>query len=242
MVYRFGAITGQTSDGLVLTAPWEALKEANVQVQRHKFEDLAAASSETQDVFIDVSLNYQVSPTFVQTLYRTVGTDYFERLVVGRINQLFKDETVQYTAIDVTRKRDEISAAVGKRLSDELAPYSITVVALLIDNISYSDAFNAAIEEKQVATQNALRAQEQVKQKEFEAQQVAASAKGEADALRIRAEGQAAANRLVSQSLTPEIIQYEAVQRLTDKVQIALVPSGQGIIIDPSTLLAPRRP
>ena len=148
----------------------------------------------------------------------------------------------QYTAIAITQKRDEIAAAVKARLSADLAPYSINVVALLLDNISYSDGFNQSIEEKQVATQNALRAQEQVKQKEFEALQAAAVAQGEAEALRIRAEGQAAANRTVSASLTPAIIQYEAVQRLADNVQIAFIPSGQGIIIDPSTFLAPVRP
>ncbi len=85
---------GQTSDGLVFRAPWEQVKSANVQVQRRCFGDISAASSETQDVLVDVTLNDEVSPDAVQRLYRDVGPNYFEKLVEGRINQYFKDETV----------------------------------------------------------------------------------------------------------------------------------------------------
>ncbi len=250
VVYEFGAIVDQTTDGLVLTPPWREVRQANVQVQRHAFPRLTAASSETQNVYLAVTLNYEVSPGAVQELYREVGPNYFDKLIETRINQFFKDETVQYSAVDVTRKRDEIREAVAIRLAADLKPYSIAVVALLIDDISYSDEFERSIEQKQVASQDALREQERVKQKEFEAEQAAAVAKGEAEAqklraagegesLKLRAAGQAEANRLVRESLTPELIQYEAVQRLADNIQIALIPSGQGIILDPATLLGP---
>jgi hypothetical protein len=43
---------------------------------------------------------------------------------------------------------------------------------------------------------------------------------------------------LINDSLTPLLIQFQAVQKLADNVQIALIPSGNGIIIDPATLLA----
>lgn len=241
VVYTFGSITGQTSDGLVVTAPWQELRNADVRVQSAQFADLGAASSETQDLFFTVTLNYSVSPNAVQDLYRNVGPRYFDVLVAARINQYFKDETVQYNAIDVTRQRDEIRAAVEQRLTDDLRPYSITVVALLIDDVEYSPEFNASIEQKQVATQEALRAQEVVKQREFEAQQLVAQANGKAEAAVIEARGQADANNLLNASLTDRIIQYEAVRSLSDNVQIALIPSGQGIIIDPATLLSGAR-
>jgi len=51
------------------------------------------------------------------------------------------------------------------------------------------------------------------------------------------AEAQAEANRLLAESLTPALIQFQALQKLADNVQIALLPAGQGIIIDPSTIL-----
>lgn len=237
VVYSFGEITGQTGEGIVWTAPWKEVKKANVQIQSHKFENLSAASKETQDVYLTVTLNYSISPDAIQTLYRTVGPGYFDKLVESRVNQFFKDETVAYEAIVITQKRDELRESVKARLAKDLEPYSISVIDLLIDNISYSDAFNTSIEEKQVATQNALRAQEQVKQKQFEAEQAVAVAKGEADATITRARGQSEANNLINASLTPNVLQSLAIEKLSDNIQIALVPSGQGLILDPATIL-----
>jgi len=237
IVYQFGAIVGQRDEGLTMTWPWQTVTTASVKEQKQTFEDLAAASRETQDVFVTVSLNYSVSKYKVQDLYRNVGSGYFDILVQGRIRQILKDEIVNYDAIEVTQKRDEIRDAVKNRLAQEVAPYSITIINLTLDNIKYSDAFNISIEQKQVATQDALRALEIVKQKEYEAQQGVAVARGEADAQRIRAQGEADANAIVSESLTDKILQNNAITKLSDNVQIALIPSGQGIIIDPSTIL-----
>ena len=97
--------------------------------------------------------------------------------------------------------------------------------------------FDAAILAKQVASQEAQRQQELVAAREAEARGVAATAQGFADRLRIEAEGQAEANWLINESLTPLLIQFQALQRLADNIQIALIPSGQGIIIDPAALL-----
>lgn len=253
VVYQFGSIQGQREEGVVFKAPWQDIKQANIQEQSFRFEGeraIEGASLETQDVTFTVTLNYRLSANKVQSLFRDVGTNYFEVLVQDRMQQIFKDEAVQYPAIEITTKRDEIREAVAARLRQELEPYSISVVTLQIVNISYSDEFNRSIEEKQVATQNALRAQEQVKQKEYEAQQAVAEAKGladskviaaqgEADSRRITAQGEADANTTVNASLNAQVLQYEAIKKLADNVQIALIPSGQGIILDPSALLKP---
>jgi regulator of protease activity HflC (stomatin/prohibitin superfamily) len=125
---------------------------------------------------------------------------------------------------------------VRERLKTELEPFSITVVDLLIDNIEFRPEFKTAIENKQIAAQDALREQERVKQKQFEAQQVVETSRGKADAIKIEADGQAAANKALAASLTPEVIQFQAIQKLAGNIQIALIPSGQGVIIDPTSL------
>lgn len=80
---------------------------------------------------------------------------------------------------------------------------------------------------------------EKVAQELAKADQVRARAKGDADAEVLRATGVAESNRLIAESLTPAVLQYQAIDRLADKIQIALIPSGQGLILDPSTLLKP---
>ncbi len=254
VVYEFGGIVGQTGDGPQWVAPWRDVTNATVQVKSFAFTNnpgqvakdvtvlgggLDSFSIETQDVFIDARLDIQVSPRDVQTLYRTVGRDYVNQLIPQRVAQAFKDVTVTYRTVDIAPNRDEIKEAVEERLDAELDQFSIDVVALLIENISFSEAFTQSIENKQIATQEAARAQELIAKAQNEALAEIARAEGVAGALVAEAEGKAEANRLITESINPLLIQWEAVQKLADNITIALLPAGEGIIIDPTTLLTP---
>ena len=223
VVYQFGNIVGQTDAGLVAIAPWKELRQANIQVQRASFDQLDSFTSETQDVFIKATINYQVSPKDIQRLYRTVGPDYFEKLVPNRVNQFFKDETVKYTAVEIAPNRDQIRIDVLGRLKTELAPYSIQVDDLLIDSISFSRAFTTAIEDKQIATQEAQAAQNRVKTAEYQAQQIIKTAQGQAEA-----------NRLKRQTLTPLLVQQNAIDKLNPNVQVILLPSNSNLLLPSS--------
>jgi regulator of protease activity HflC (stomatin/prohibitin superfamily) len=247
LVYEFGNIVGQRDAGLTLIAPWQGFRRADIRIQKvraetdcaeGRFEEcLEAFSSETQDVYIVGTVNISINPTDVQRLYRTVGPDYLNKIVRPRMAQRVKEETVKFKSIDIAPNREVIREAVRSSLTRDLGVHSINVDDFLLENIDFNPEFKAAIELKLAASQEALRQEELIAAREAEAAQKAATAQGEADRLRIEAEGQAAANRTISASLTPELIQFQAVQKLADNVQIALLPSGQGIIIDPSTLL-----
>ena len=89
VVYQFGNIVGQRDAGLQTILPWQTMDEANVQVQRTSFDELDSFTSETQDVFIKATINYEVSPADIQDLYRNVGPNYFDKLVPTRLNQIF---------------------------------------------------------------------------------------------------------------------------------------------------------
>ena len=169
VVSEFGKIVGQVGEGPQFIAPWRDLRRVNIKVQRAEFSDkaeglgsVAAASLETQNVFFNVTLNWQVSPEAVQGLMRNVGVDFFNTLVPTRVRQFFKAEVVKFTAVDATRLREQIRTNVAADLAADLQQFSISVVSLQIDDISYEAAFEQSIEAKQVATQDALRAQEVV--------------------------------------------------------------------------------
>ena len=256
IVFTFKDITGQVPAGIHGIPPWKAVEDADTRVQRVRFgtenaQDAAAAasgdlerantlvafSSETQDVFIQATLNFRVDERDIQTLFTTVGADYFNKLIRPRVLQIFKDTTVQFPAVDIAPSRERIRIEVRQRLREELAPRSIEVVDLLIDDIDFQPAFKAAIEQKQVATQDAQREEERIRQRAAEAEQARQVAQGRADAIAIEAEGQARANRSLSESITDQLIRFQAVQRLSPNIEIALIPSGEGIIIDPATLV-----
>jgi regulator of protease activity HflC (stomatin/prohibitin superfamily) len=237
VVRTFGRISGQINPGISLIAPWQSYDSVNVQVQKQTFDRLAAFSSETQSVKITTTINYSVQPEDARDLIARVGTDWFDRLVPNNLNQAFKDEAVKFKAVDIAPNREPIRSAVLAALRTRLSPYSIRINDLNIDNIEFSPQFEAAIEAKQEATQAALRAQAQVSQAKFEAQSRVAKAQGEADANVAVAEGQAEANRKLNASLSPNVLQYIAIQKLNPKLQIAVLPAGTNSLIDPTKLL-----
>jgi regulator of protease activity HflC (stomatin/prohibitin superfamily) len=237
VVYNFGRIVGQRPDGLQLIFPWQTMYRESIQVQRHRFEDLTAFSQETQDVLVVATLNYSVSPNAVQKLLREVGPNWFDRLIEPRVVNFFKEETVKYVTVEVAPNREAIRGAVRERLARDLQQYSINVDDLLIDNIDFRPAFKQAIEQKQIATQDALREQARVEQRKNEAQQAIETARGSAEALKINADAQAQANRALSASLTEQLIQFQLVQKLSDKIQVMLLPAGQGVLLDTRSLL-----
>ena len=178
-----------------------------------------------------------MSPSEILRLYRTVGPDYVNKLIPGRIAQIFKDETVNYKAVDIAPNREVIRDHVEKQLTIELAPYSIDVKALLIENIAFDVAFETSIVEKQVAQQNALKEIELIQAEKAKADQKIEAARGEAGRLIEEARGQAEANRQISSSITPALIQFQYIQKLADNIKIMLVPNNGTLFIDPSTIM-----
>jgi regulator of protease activity HflC (stomatin/prohibitin superfamily) len=236
VVYEFGGIKGQIGEGLQFVAPWRDVVLANIQVQRRVFDKLNAFSEESQDVFVRASLNVRVSPQTIQQLYRTVGPNFFNVLVESRVIQNFKDETVKYKSVEIAPNRENIRKAVRERLERELSPFSIEVVDLLLDNIDFNPEFKKAIEDKQIATQRALEEQQKIEGEKHKAQQAIERAKGEGSAILFRAEKEAEANRKLAASLTPELVRYAMVQKLSDKIQVMMLPSGQNFILDSDIL------
>lgn len=213
VVYQFGGITGQTGEGLVLTAPWQDLKRASVQTQRKRWEKMTAFSSETQDIYLAVSLNYSISPDAVQQLYRTVGESWFDTLVPQRVENFLKEATVTFETTDVAPNREAIRKVVREKLTAELKPFSITVSDFLIENIDFDKPFKDSIDRKQIATQDALAEKEKVAAEKNKADQKVETAKGEAQSIVERALGQAKANRELSASIDDRLIAYQTVQK-----------------------------
>lgn len=231
VVYEFGAIKGQIGEGFNLLAPWRTTRDANIQVQGHKFPDLQSFSKETQDVIVSATLNIKTDIGAIQKLYREVGPNFFAILVEPRVNQNFKDETVKYLSVDIAPNREEIRKAVRQRLEVELAPYSIQVVDLLLDNIDFSEEFKNAIEAKQIATQRALEEEQKVYVSRYQANQAIEQARGQGEAILVVASKQAEANKQLAESLTPALVQYSLIQKLGDQIKVILMPASQQFIL-----------
>ena len=226
----FGRVEdGNIGAGIHLKAPWQRIVQIDNRTQKTLVET-EAFSSDIQQVDLEVSVNYCINQSTAQTLYKTVGTDYYNAILYTRILEHTKIAFAQYTAESLMTNRSEIGEKIRAALSDDMTAYGINIVAISIEDVDFTDAFTDAVEAKQVAEQNKLKAQTEQAQKTMEAEaasqrqvieaQAAAEvarinaeaaaevAKIEADAAKYAGEKEAEMNRKLAESLTDTLVRY----------------------------------
>lgn len=149
-----------------------------------------AASKDLQEVGVDIAINWHLKPEKIAEIYRNVGdvNQVFERIVSSRVSEQVKSVTALYNAEELITKRQEVKVKIESGLSEALAVRDLALDNLSIVNIDFSGDFNKAIEQKQVAEQNAKRAEYVAKQAEQDAQAAINKAKGESEAQRLQAQ------------------------------------------------------
>ena len=230
IVYNFsGTIAGKRDPGVVTVAPWQHIKKENVGIQHDEWQfgqDNAAVSRDQQKIFAVLAINYQIDAENVVDLYKRVGPSWKSIIIDSRVPQIFKEVTATFPTTAITENREKLRLDTRERLAEQLAPYDIKVVDVFVKNLGFSKEYTDAIEAKQKQQQDALRAQAKVAQVEAEARQKVAAAQGEAKANIARAQGESKANRLRQRSLTPLLVQWEAIKRLNPKVSLIVCPTG----------------
>ena len=253
VVTNFGQVQTVTLEpGLHVVVPiYQRVTNVDTRVQPHQFQEIDAASKELQTVKLTGVMNYHIDGQFASDLFQRVGTDFAAKIIDPAFNDFIKTVVPDYSVNDILAKRDEIRSLAKQQLAANLAQYHIVVDDIYIANIAFSDAFQQAIEAKQVAQQQVQTEQQILAQKKIQADQAVAQAQGQADSNVKLAEGQAAAtialangqaqaNKTLAASLSDQILQYQHIQKLTDKIQVMLVPSGNASIFDLKGLLNPQ--
>jgi regulator of protease activity HflC (stomatin/prohibitin superfamily) len=158
------------------------------------------------------------------TIYKTIGTDYYNNIIVPNITESVKTAVAKYSAEALVGDRSTLSKVIQDDLTTRLATYNIIVVSASIEDMDFTDAFTNAVEAKQVAEQNKLKAQTEAEQRIIEANAAAeikrVEAEAEAEAKKIaadaeayeisaKAEAEAEANKQIAESLTEELIEYK---------------------------------
>ena len=239
VLMNFGQVqTGTLEPGLhVVTPIVQHVVNVDTRVQPHQFQEIDAASREYQTVKLTGTMNYHVDGQYASDLYQRVGTDFASKVIDPAFNDFIKTVVPTYTVDSILGARDEIRSKAKAALAENLSQYHIIVDDIYIANISFSPEFQAAIEAKQVAQQQVQTEQQVLAQKQIQAQQAVVAAKGQADSQVALATGQAEANRLLAESLSDPVLQYQLVNKLSDKISVMLVPSGNGYILDLKSLM-----
>ena len=204
IVTTFGRIEDITLDaGIHFMAPWKSVVTMDNRTQKESIE-MACFSSDIQEVNIIYTINYQINKSNAQEIYRSIGTEYFDKIVKPKALESVKAVFAKYTAEKLVSSRAQLSVEIEEILVEELAKQNIEIVGTSIENIDFTDAFTNAVEAKQVAEQNKLRAQTEQAQANLEAEAAAerqvVKAQADADTSIIAAKADAEVAKIAADS------------------------------------------
>lgn len=204
IVTTFGRIENITLDaGIHFMSPWKKVVNMDNRTQKQSIE-MPCFSSDIQEVNVIYTVNYQINKANAQEIYRTIGKDYFDTIVMPKALEAVKSVFAKYTAEALVESRSSLSKEIEAILVDDLNKQNIQITATSIENIDFTDAFTNAVEAKQVAEQNKLKAQTEQAQATLEAQAQAErqviKAQADADASILAAKADAEVAKISSDS------------------------------------------
>lgn len=208
-------------------------------------DSIEARTRDGQQVRFDASVLYEPDPSTIVSLHRTWQERYEDQVVRPLARGILRDIASQYGVEElVSTKRGELEEKITTELSRKFQEQNLKLEDFVIRNISFSEAYAQAVEQKQIAEQQAQQAQFVVEQRKQEAEQARQVAQGQADAAVIaaqadakarviQAEAEAEALRVVSEVLAqnPELLTYQYIQKLAPGVQTIYLPSNQTYLL-----------
>lgn len=207
---RFGKIVGSTTnEGIIFKSPIEKIEKINIKVQKYENKDALSTSTKDMQIVnnIKVSINYRIDGTKVTDLYKKVGTNYKNTILEPAIQETIKGVISKYTSEELVTKRSEISLDINNTLNERIKIYGINSVSVAINNFDFSEAYNQAIEQKAVAEQNVLKAQQELEQTKVEAEKKI-----------VEAEATNKANELLKQNVTYEVLMKQFIEKWDGKL------------------------
>lgn len=244
VVSVFGKVEDKTLDaGFNFKAPWEKIIKMDNRVQKAEIS-LSCFSSDLQEVTCAYALNYQIDKTNAQKLYKEVGIHYYETAIAPVVAESVKTVMAHYTAEELIGNRDTLAATIETTLVEQLSKYNIELVSTAIEDLDFTDTFTNAVESKQVAAQNKLKAeieqQQAIKQAQADAEVAKTKAEADASVAKTKAQAdaeiaqiQAEADRIVAQ-IGSDSAEYQGKKEAAIALQRLASINGWTVVTDSS--------
>lgn len=173
----------------------------------------AAYSSDAQTMDVAMTLQYQIMPEHVTDIATQYGTlEVLQSRIQSIVIEKTKAVLSAHKAMNIIATRanisPEVEAAVKEAVGDD---YYVSITAVVLTNIDFSDSFEKAVEDKMVAEQAKLKA-------DYDNETKIAKAEADAKALMIQAEAEAAANELLTKSLTDQVLESKFYEKWDGKL------------------------
>ncbi len=198
-----------------------------IEVRTKKIEQNTISTSlDQQIVETTYALTYRVNKEQAGILYREVGLDFENRIIVPALQGSIKTVMAQYAASDLIRKRDEVAIKIKEIIAEKLKESYLTVVGFELTDIDFSEKYDLAIEAKVQAEQEALKAKNELERIKIEAeqkiiqaeaskQQTILEAEAQAQAIELRAQADAKAIEILQEQLdnSPDYLEFKKIEK-----------------------------
>lgn len=214
VLLRFGAVQERVlGEGLHPLLPGvESVRPLSVRVQAMTLRS-EAASRDLQDVTAEVSLSWHLKPERVAAIYGQLGEEeaIVRHLIEPAIDDGLQAVVARLTAEELITERAVLKRGLAELLQARLAANNLALDAVDLVQLDFSPGFRQAVEAKQVAEQDARRAQ-------FEALKAQRLAQARVHA----AEGEARAQQLLQAGLTPELLEHQRIEKWNGRLPLVV--------------------
>lgn len=230
VLMQFGKVQPQILDeGIHPILPIaQTVQKLSVRVQKQEIS-AEASSKDLQEVFTDVALNWHIIPEHVNVIYQQIGDKLaiIDRIIDPAVEEVLKAVMAKYTAEEIITKRGNVKDEVDALLTARLSGYNISVDDISLVHVHFSQRFRDAVEAKQIAEQDAKRA-------DF----IALKAIKEAEAKVNLARGEGEAQRILRDTLSPELLQKQAIDKWNGNLPLIFGESNTKLL-DLNRLIKP---
>lgn len=205
VVVSYGEATGTVEPGLHFVNPL-GTKIVPISNQQIRWDSTTSAyTKDVQQADIAFTITYSLAPDKVLWTYKNIGEDWPTAIIPQVAEQSIKDVLGQSEAVkDAINNRAAIQQKIRTILTQTLARRNVIVHGFELRDISFSAAFEKAVEAKQVAVENANAARNRTVEIEERAKQRVITANAEAEAMRIQSQ---------ALSANASLVQWEAVKK-----------------------------
>jgi regulator of protease activity HflC (stomatin/prohibitin superfamily) len=208
------------------------IRGAGIVVSRE--DTLWSPTIEGLQVGIDSSTRFAINPEMAPQLHTKLQDRYLEVLIRPTVRSVVRHYVSQNTVTDIYGpKRAEIQSAITEVLKERFEEEGLLLLSFDIRNVHFTEDYRRAIEQKQIAQQEAERMQYILEKERREAERKMIEAEGIKKAAITKAEGEAEALRLISEALrkNPDLLTYRYIEKLAPNVSVMMLPSGAPFII-----------
>lgn len=235
IVKRFGKVIAIKEEGLNFKAPLiDKVYKMNVREQTLKFSyegdsnDAPAISASTKDMqTVLVSVTVSDIVTDPMKLYRAFTGNHVRSMMVPRVKDAVQSQVARYTIEEFIAKRDQLSKDIYNDLENTFAGYGVTLTNVSIIDHDFSDDYEKAVEAKKIAEQQVEEERQKQQKLVVEQENKVKLAELEVEKKKLEAE----ANKIVTDSLSKEILQKQMIEKWDGK--LPYVTGDSGTILSP---------